>query len=79
MLFRSFIVFWITHCPPITVTCLYVNEKKCVRNYFLDAITLSIEHPDIESLITKLTKTLDLRYIHEWLYKQMAIWLIQHC
>ena len=57
--------FRITYCPPMIVTCLYVYDKKCVRNNLLDAIKLAIEHPDIESLITKLTKTLDLKYIHD--------------
>ena len=54
-----------TYFLPITFTCLYARDKKCIRKIFLDTIKLCIEHPDIDSLSTKLNKTLALRYIHD--------------
>ena len=81
MLFRSFVVSLITctYFLPITFTCLYARDKKCIRKIFLDTIKLRIEHPDIDSLITKLNKTLALRYIHEDAYFINDFIIISKC
>ena len=62
MLFQSFVVAVIAYCLPIIFTCLYASEDKCIRMIFSDAIKPSIDHPDIDSLITKQTKTVAPRY-----------------
>ena len=65
MLFKSFIVSVITYCLPIFFTSIYASDKKCIRKVFMDGIKLGIEHPGIDALMTKQTRTLAMRYIHD--------------
>ena len=64
MLFKSFIVSVITYCLPIFFTSIYASGKKFIHKV-LDGIKSGIEHPGIDVLMTKQTRTLAMRYIHD--------------
>ena len=61
MLFKSFIVSVITYCLPIIFTSIYASDKKCILKVITDGIKLGIEHPGIDALMTKPTRTLAMR------------------
>ena len=65
MLFKSLILSVITYCLPIFFTSIYASDKKCIRQVFIDGIKVGIENPGIDALMTKQTRTLAMRYIHE--------------
>ena len=55
----------ITYCLSIFFTSIYASDKKCIRKIFIDGIKLGIGHPGIDALMTKQTRTLAMRYIHD--------------
>ena len=46
---------------PIIFTSIYASDKKCILKVITDGIKLGIEHPGIDALMTKPTRTLAMR------------------
>jgi len=63
MLFKSFIMYRIAYCLPITFTCIYASDKKAIQKMLKDCSELGIEYQNSDLHIQKLTKELAIKYI----------------
>ena len=65
MLFKSFIVSLLTYCLPVLYTTIFAKDKKRLSKFFDQASKLKLQVDDLDNLMTKRTKTLTLRCIHD--------------
>ena len=59
-----------------STTSIYASDKKCIRKVFMHSIKLGIEHPGIDALMPRHTRTLDMRYIYTMNNTLLTITLI---
>ena len=60
MLFKSFIVSLLTYCLPVLYTTIFAKDKKRFSKFLDQASKLKLQVDDLDSLMTKRTKTLAL-------------------
>ena len=65
MLFKSFIISFLTYCLPILYPSIYAKGKKRLQKFFKDANHLDIQNiSNLERIIDNRTKNLILNYIY---------------
>ena len=65
MLFKSFIISFLTYCLPILYPSIYAKDKKRLQKFFKDANHLDIQNiSNLERIVDNWTKNLILNYIY---------------